>query len=433
MQIEVENTGALERRLTVRLPSATLNDKVRERMQELSRTVRLKGFRPGKVPAKVLEQRFGSDVRREVLGDVIGSSFREAVRQQNLRPAMPPRIASAPESGENIEYTATFEVIPEIGAVEVSAMEVGRLDAEVSDADVDRMIDTLREQRRQWQRVERPAQVGDMVVFEFSVDVDGVRFPQSGSERAGTILGSGALFPAFEALLDGVVADDVRTGELSFPADFGESSLAGNNGQVELRVLRVQTSSLPEIDAIFFSSFGIREGGLERFRTDVRANLERELSNALRARRKSIVIEKLLATYSEFELPSSMVEAEHQALLAQIKERAEKAGQSLDGLDVSAFARDAQLRVRAFLLVDEIARQQNIIPDQSRLRSELSSIASTFEEPEKVIELYARDPQLMSGLRNRILEDQVVEWVLGHAKVIAQPATFAEVMQPTAS
>jgi trigger factor len=431
MQIQLEHTGALGRRLTVRLPSEQVESRVRARMQELSRTVRLKGFRPGKVPAKVLEQRFGGEVRREALTDVIGSSFREAVRQQNLRPAMPPSIDLPAESGSEIEYTATFEVMPEIGAIDVSNLEVVRVEATVDESDVDRMIETLREQRRQWNRVDRAAETGDMVLFEFFAEADGFRWPETGMERAGTILGSGALFPEFEGLLAGASADEERTAELRFPSGFREPALAGRTAKVAIRVVRVQASALPAVDEAFFASFGIREGGLERFRADVRANLERELGNALRARRKAAVIEKLLSTYADFELPKAMVAAERDAIYASARQQAEQAGLTPPS-DPSAFEREAETRIRAFLLIDEIARQQRIVPDPERVRSELMSIASTYEEPERVIELYARDQQLMANLRNRVLEDQVVDWVLDHARVVAQPATFAEIMRPGA-
>jgi trigger factor len=429
MQIQLENTGALGRRMTVRLPSDQVESRVRTRMQELSRTVRLKGFRPGKVPAKVIEQRFGGEVRREALSDVIGSSFRDAIRQENLRPAMPPSIAMPSGAGAEIEYTATFEVMPEIGAIDVGNLEVVRLDAEVGESDIDRMVETLREQRRQWNKVDRGAEPGDMVLFEFMAESDDVRWPENGMERAGTILGSGALFPAFEAMLAGVKADDERTADLSFPEGFREAALAGRVAKVSLHVIRVQTSTLPEVDEVFFQSFGVREGGLEKFRADVRANLERELANALRARRKASVIEKLLSVNSDFELPKGMIDAECQALEARARQIAEQSGRPApSGPD--AFVREAELRVRAFLLIDEIARQQGITPDTDRVREDLLSIASTYEEPEKVIELYVRDQQLMANLRNRVLEDQIVDWVLVNARVVAQPAGFADVMQP---
>lgn len=431
MQIQLENTGALGRRMTVRLPSEQVESRVRTRMQELSRTVRLKGFRPGKVPAKVIEQRFGGEVRREALSDIIGSSFRDAIRQENLRPAMPPSIAIPPGAGAEIEYTATFEVMPEIGAIDVGNLEVVRLDAEVGEPDIDRMVETLREQRRQWNKVDRGAEPGDMVLFEFMAESDDVRWPESGMERAGTILGSGALFPEFEAMLTGVKADDERTADLSFPENFREAALAGRVAKVSIRVIRVQTSTLPEVDDVFFQSFGVREGGLEKFRADVRANLERELANALRARRKASVIEKLLSVNSDFELPKGMIDAECQALEAQARQIAEQGGRPAPS-GPEAFVREAELRVRAFLLIDEIARQQGITPDTDRVREDLLSIASTYEEPEKVIELYVRDQQLMANLRNRVLEDQIVDWVLVNARVVAQPAGFADVMQPGA-
>lgn len=431
MQVSLENVGKLERKLTVRIPAAQVETRVRARIKELGRTVRIKGFRPGKVPASVLEQRFGAQVRNEAMSDAISSSWQEAIRQENLRPAVAPSISAQPADGDQIEYTATFEVVPELGTIDASGLSIVKCVATVEDADIDRMIDTLRQQRRQWDPVERAAAAGDMALFEYAVTADGQRFPAEGMERAGTIIGSGALFAEFDALITGAGAGDARSGQVTLPAGFREASMAGKTATVELAVIRVQASTLPELDDAFIAGFGVREGGMERFRADVRANLERELDGAVRGRTKADAVQKLLAAYADLEVPRGMIENEIKGLLAQAQQNAQRAGVQPPN-DASLFATEALSRVRAFILLTEIARQNSIAPDQKRINQTLAQIASTYEEPEKVVELYSRDQELMASLRNRVVEDQVIDWLVEHAQVTEQKMAFTELMQAQA-
>lgn len=425
MQVSVENVGTLGRKLTVRFPAERLESTVRTRIQEMGRTARLKGFRPGKVPPKVIEQRFGKQIRSEALSEVIGSSYQEAVAQENLRPALRPAISTSglPDNGE-IEYTATFEVMPEFGRIDVSNLDIVKPLASVTDADIDQMIETLRLQRRTWSQVERAAAAGDMVLFEYAAQGEGFRYPESGMDRVGSVLGSGALFSAFEDQLTGRVIGDEFDQDLTFPADFRVARLAGNTAAVSVRIMRVQEPRLPDVDDAFAASFGIKEGGLARFREDVRANLERELNDAVTTRLKSAVLEKLLATHPDLELPQGMVESDARSLARQANPDAADA--------FAAYLPAARGRVAAGLLLAELARQNDIRVDPRRVSAALAIIASTYEEPEKVVELYSRDPQIMDGLRNRVLEDQVVEWIAEHASVSEQTLSFNEVMRPGA-
>ncbi len=429
MQVSVENVSKLERKLTVKIPSERYESRVQERMRELGRSVRLKGFRPGKVPAKVIEQRFGAQIRNEAMSDVIGSSFQEAVRKENLRPAVAPSIRTQEAPKGEIEYVATFEVVPELGPIDVASLDVVRVSAEVEDGDIDRMIETLRAQRRQWTAVERVAQAGDMVLFEYAATTaDGVRRPESGRERVGTIVGSGAMSAELEQRLVGMKTGEEATLEVTFPASFRQRELAGQRADVELAVVRVSEGRLPDVDDAFIASFGVTEG-IAKFRGDVRANLERELHNALRGRLKAEVVEKLVAAHDHVEVPKGMVEGEARAMLREGQIRAERMGleppQSTD-----PFKDGATKRVRAFILIGELAKQNAIALDQRRVANELASIASTYEEPEKVIELYSKDQEVMANLRNRVLEDQVVEWIAEHAKHTEQRSTFQQVLNP---
>lgn len=431
MQVSVEQISTLERKMTVRVPAARYEERVRERMRELGQNVRLKGFRPGKVPATVIEKRFGDQVRSEILGDVIGGSFQDAISEHKLRPAMSPRISrdnDAPK--EELVYTATFDVMPEVGDIDVANLSLTRLESKVEDADVERMIETLRQQRRQWSPIDRAAQTADMVVFEFSAQAGDARVPAEGIERAGTVLGSGALFKGFEDVLLGMSAGDEKDAKIDFPAEFREAALAGKHADVHIKVVRVQESSLPVIDEAFAASFGI-SGGLDKFRQDVRANLEREMRTTLNGRNKLHAVDTLVFSFKGFDLPQSRIEAETQALLAQAQESASRAGRAAEAPaePTDQMRTVARNRVHASVLLEELSIRHQIRPTQQRVSDMLATIASTYEEPQKVIEMYLRDQQLMQGLRIRAMEDEVADWVFEHAKVTPQFLGFQQLMQ----
>ncbi|HEX7916919.1 trigger factor [Rudaea sp.] len=434
MQVSVENLGKLERKLTVRVPADQYESQVKARLAEVARSVRLKGFRPGKIPPKVIEQRFGSQVRGEAISELIRNSFNEAVGKENLRPAMSPEIdtTGVPTDGQ-IEYTAKFEVLPEIGTIDVSQLEITKSSASVSDADVDAMIETLRAQRRDWAPVERAAQPGDMALFEYSAQGSdasgGFRHPAEGADRVGTIIGSGAMTTGIEDALIGRATGDTVNAEVDFPADFREPTLASRRAQVEAKLIRLQESKLPEVDETFIRAFGIADGGVEKFRSDVRANLEREFKGMLSARLKNEVVSKLVDAYPQIDLPQGMIDREAQLLAQQAQEQAKQQGQIAPGPE--AFTEIARRRVAAGVLVGELARANNIRLDNRRVAETLASFASTYEEPERVVELYQRDPQLMGGLQSRVMEDQVADWIADHAKVTEQTLSFGEAMRPT--
>jgi len=432
MQVSIENTGSLGRKLTVSVPADQLETTIKNRLSELNRTVRLKGFRPGKVPPKVIEQRFGAQVRSEAVGQLIQSSFQQAVRQENLRPAVQPQIETSgvPEGGE-FKYVATFDVMPEIGNIDVSSLKITRPVAEVVDADIDRMIDTLRQQRRTWAEVSRPAAKGDLVLFESVATTATGRHPAEGSDRSGTVLGSGGILADLEDKLVGLSVGDERELDVSFPADFRNPALAGQDVKLSVKIIKISESKLPELEEEFFSAFGISEGGLERFRSEVRANLERELKGALMVRLKNDVVNKLLAAFPDLEVPQRLVEAEAFGLAQQAAQQARAQGRPVPEKPVlEPFFPQAKARVAAALLIGELARQNGIRLDQKRLQETIQLIASTYEQPEQVVELYAKDPQLLEGLRNRVIEDQVIDWIADHADASSTMLSFEEVLRP---
>lgn len=434
MQVSVENVGKLERKLTVRLPAEGLQSQVAARLRDLGRNVRIHGFRPGKVPPRVIEQRFGAQVRSEALGEVIRQGFTDAVQQENLRPAVAPSIeaTSTGEDGE-VAFVATFEVMPEIGQIDVSGLKIQRPVAAVEEADVERMIETLRLQRRSWNPVERAAQTGDMVMFESFGNTDSGRVPAEGVDRAGTIIGSAAILPALEEKLIGLASGEEADIEVAFPEGYRVAALAGKTVQMHIRIVRVSEPALPEIDADFIRSFGVDAGDVATFHKEVRANLERELKGALMARLKSEVVEKLLAAHAELDLPARMIESESVSLARQAEQQAQQQGGPGGSASPAAFTEVAKRRVAAALLLGELARQNEIRLDTARVVETLNLIASTYEDPQEVVELYRREPQLMQGLQSRVIEDQVIDWIADHADLTEQKLDFQEVMRPMAA
>ncbi|GHE35591.1 trigger factor [Vulcaniibacterium thermophilum] len=430
MQVSVESLGTLERRVTFRLPADRLENQVGARLREIARGARIKGFRPGKVPTKVIEQRYGAQVRAEVLDELLREGFGQAVRENALQIAGSPRIEPAPEA-DGLSYVATFEVVPDFGEIDVARLQVIRHTAEVTDADIDAMIENLRLQRRGWQAVERPAQAGDAVEIETWSQADGERIPAEGTERGASVLGSGTMFPAVENALLGMSAGEERTVEVEFPADWRVPQFAGRKVQVHLKVVKVSEPVLPEVDAAFIRSFGVKSGELEQFRADIRTNLERELKGALMTRLRREVGEQLIAAYSHVELPPRLVENEARELARQAIEQARRQGRQVNPpADAHLeFMDAARKRVLVGLLVGEVARRNQLTLDPRRVTETLQLIASTYEEPQQVIELYRNDPQLMAGLQARVMEEQVIDWIADRAQHTEQKLSFGEAIR----
>lgn len=429
MQVSVENTGELGRRVTVEVPADRIDSQVDKRIRDLGKQVKLKGFRPGKVPMNVLRQRYGDQVREEVLNDVMRETFQQAMNDENLRPAVTPEItAKGRQSGENLEYTAEFEVYPELDGIDVSKLELERPQAEVTDADVDTMIETLQAQRRDWQQVDREAREGDLVVIQYSAEAGEARHPAEGTERAGTVLGSDALFADLEKSLEGVKKGDQKTVPVAFPGDFRVEALAGESGQVHFEVVSVSEGKVPEVDEEFIRSFGIASGDMEEFRTEVRRNLERELHQTVMERLRAQVVEGLIQSHQDLDLPEKLVEQEAENLQRQ----AQGGQQGGEAPALSAFMDQARRRVTAGFLLNEIARQNSLQADSGRVREKIGEIAATYEQPEQVIEAYQSDPRLVENVRSLVLEEQVVEWIVEHAAVTDKPMSFNALMRPGA-
>ncbi|MFU8876506.1 MAG: trigger factor [Wenzhouxiangellaceae bacterium] len=420
----MEKTGDLGRRLTVELPSDEIDSKVSGRLNELRGQVRLKGFRPGKVPLNVVRQRYGAQVRQEVLQEAMQNALQEAISEQELRVAGVSSLA--PEDGageETFRFTAEVEVFPELPAIDLADLELERPQVEISDDDIDDMIRTLREQRRSWSDAGHPATDGDRVTVEFHAEIDGARVPESGERTIKPVLGSGVLFEAFEQALTGRQAGESGEAEIEFPADFGDEELAGHKAKVGFTVKAVEASSMPEADDAFAEEFGI-DGGMEQMRVDVRKNLEREMRAARSNRLKQHVTDKLAERYADFSLPEAAVRQEIAQMQGQLRQQY---GEQVN-LPEDQLRPGAEKRVRLGFLLAEIARQNEMEIDPARVDARIADIADTYENPSEVIELYRQNQQLLGQIENSVLEEQVVDWVLENANVQDREMKFKELM-----
>lgn len=423
MQVSVEKTGDLERKLTVQVPGESIDSKVSGRLNELRRQVRLKGFRPGRVPMNIIRKRYGDQVREEILQEVMQSSLQEAIGEQDMRVAGVNRIEPNPAGEDSgFEFTAELEVFPEMPEIDVADMGVERPEVEVSEEDVNDMIETLREQHRSWNVVERGAQADDRVQLAYVAELDGERIPEKGEHEIAPIIGQLGAFPELEPLLEGAAAGDEKEAELTFPHAYRFDSLAGKTAQVKLRIKAVEEPELPEVDEAFAESFGV-EGGVEQLRADVRKNLEREMRQAITNRVKQAVTDQLGERYGDIRLPESAVRQEAQQMQSQLQQRT---GQQPPPAE--QFRDGAEKRVRLGLLLAEIARQHDISIDPGRVQAKIEEVAETYDQPEQVIELYRSEPQLMEQIENMVLEDQVVDWVLENASVSNKTMSFKELM-----
>jgi len=435
MQVSLETTSGLERRLTIGVPAEQVEAEVANRLKQAARTVTLKGFRKGKVPMTVVQQRFGAGVRQEVVGDVISRSFYAAVQKENVRPAGQPSIeAKQLAPGQDLQYTATFEVYPTVQLSDVSAFEITRYTAEVTDADVDSMIEVLRKHQTTWVLADRAAADGDQVNIDFTGTKDGVEFAGGKAEGQNLVLGSKSMIPGFEDGIVGLKAGEEKTITVTFPADYQAEELKGAEAQFAIKVNSVSEAQLPELNKEFFVKFGVEKGGEKQFRKEVKANMERELSNALKAKVKTQVMDALLSSHST-DLPKALVANEIHVLRNQMLQRFGGQTQNFDVqtlLPDTMFQEEAQRRVTLGLIVGEIVKSSKLKPEAKRVKAMIEDIASTYQEPKEVVEYYNSNQELLAGVESAVLEDQVVDHVLSKAKVTDQASSYEEIIKANA-
>jgi trigger factor len=430
MQVSIETLEGLERRMTVQVPSERVTEAVEKKLKDLSKTVRLDGFRPGKVPLKVVQQKFGGHVRQEVIGDVIESSYQEALIQEKVRPAGMPSIDSiSSEDKEDMSYTATFEVYPEIEKLEFEAIELEKPVVEITDQDFEDMLLKLREQRKTWKETRSAAKKGFQVMVDFEGRIDGELFEGGAGKDMAVEIGAGQMLPEFEAGLEGVKAGEEKTVEVNFPEDYHGKDVAGKTAEFTLKATRVSEPELPELDEEFAKSFGVDNGDLDKMRADIRANMEKEKNDRLKQDIKNKAMSGLLE-HNEIIAPSALVAEEVKSLRTQAAQRMGQDPSAMDetSLPDELFREEATRRVQLGLLISEVIRQEKIELDQSLVDASIEEMAVAYEQPDQVRDYYRQNQQARSGLESMVLEDQVVAHILEKASVTEKQGSFEDLM-----
>ena len=433
MQVSVETTQGLERRMTVALPSEDIDSAVLERLKNLSKTARLNGFRPGKVPFKVVKKRFEPQVRSEVLGSLINRSYYDAVQQENLRPAGQPDIVpgESPTDDEiGFSFVATFEVFPEFEPVYNDTIKVNRPQVTIETSDVDEMVDNLLKQRTEYSAVQRESRDGDQIMIDFNGRIDGEEFDGGKAEKAPLVLGSKQMIPGFESQLTGLNAGDEKTIDVTFPEDYQAEHLAGKVTQFDIKVHEVKEASLPELNEELIRSFGIEDGQVESLRADIEKNMQRELKQRVDKQVKGQVMDGLVAL-NEIDVPAALINEENKRQKEQMLEKMPP-GTEVSALPDELFSEQSKRRVQLGLIVGEIIQRSNLSADAAAVRDHVELLASSYEDPQQVVEYYYGNAELLKNIEGMVLEEAVTDTVLEAATIIEEPTSFKDIMNPPA-
>jgi len=431
MQVSIESSTGLERQLKIGVPAEKIDQEVTNRLQKATKTVSIKGFRKGKVPLKVVKQHYGKGVRQEVVGEIVNSSFYEAIQQEDLKPVGQPQINDLlDKEGQDLEFMAVFEVFPEVTLKPLTKVKLDRPVSEVTDADVEKMIEQLRNQQSSFKVGKKKAKDGHQVNIDYIGTRDGEEFDGGKAEGQDLVLGSNSMIPGFEKGLEGLSAGDETVLKLSFPDDYQAEELKGAAVEFAVKVNSVASKALAKMDDEFFKLFGVESGGEAKFREDVLDNMERELRNAIRTKVKNRVMNQLFELNS-VELPSALVANEINQLKQQMVQQF-GGGQQIDlsMLPDEMFKEKAERRAALGVIVSEIVKVEELSPDEDQVRARVDEIASTYEQPKEVVDYYYSKPELLSSVEGVVLEDQVTELVLAKAKIKEQTLAYEDAIKP---
>ncbi|MEZ5498940.1 MAG: trigger factor [Steroidobacteraceae bacterium] len=425
MQVSVTATGGLERRLEVAVPAAQVSDQVEARLKRLARTARIKGFRPGKAPLAIIRQQYGAQVHSEVIDDLVRTSLNEALDKENLRPAAGPRIEPKSMSpGSDLEYVATFEVLPDVTLAPAEDLAIARPSASITDQDITDMVENLRSQRPVFTEVARNAAGNDRVTVDYHGTIDGQPFKGSEASDVPFVLGTGRLLKELEDAVQGAAAGERREASVQYPDDYSNQDVAGKSAHFTITVKKVEEQSLPPLDEAFCKAFGVADGNIEALRTEVRQSMERELAQAIRNRLRAAVMDALVAA-NPIELPTSMVEQSIQDLQIDMARRLNiRDAAQLPGRE--PFVEPARRRVALGLILGEIIRRENLAAAPQRVAARIEEIASAYPEPQQVRKFYADNREAMRQVESSVLEEQVIDWLVERARISDQPASFRE-------
>ena len=430
MQVSVETTNGLERKMTVVIEEERLSSVIDGRLQDMTKTVKVKGFRSGKVPLKIVKQQYAQQVRQEVVGDVLQSTLYEAIGQEKLNPAGQPKIDSLKsDPGEGMEYTALFEIYPEVKLGDLSKETVEKQVAEIADADVAEMLETVRGQHKEWVETDGAAKDGDQLNISFKGMIDGELFPGGEANDMPIELGSGRMIKGFEEGLVGAKAGDDVTLSVTFPDDYQAKELAGKPAQFETHVNKVEEAKLPELDDEFAKSLGIKDASIENMQKEIKASMQQELDSRLNTQMKSSVMDALINAH-DFDVPKPLIEDESEAIKKNMIENMKQQGMQDQGMEINAsmFADQAIRRVKLGLIMSEIVKSEKIEADEDRVNKKIADIAAPYEQPQQVVEWYMGDKQRLAEVRALVTEEQIVDWAMEKAKVVDKKVSFKDIM-----
>ncbi|MEM1440262.1 MAG: trigger factor [Pseudomonadota bacterium] len=422
MQVSVETSGALERRMKVQVPAQQIDAQINERLKRVGRTARMEGFRPGKVPAKVIRKRYGPQVRQEVITELMQSSYAEAIQQEQLTPASNPSIeAEEATEGQDFTYTAVFEVFPEVTLKDLDKIEVRVPEVDIDDADIDRMLESLREQRASWEPVDRAAAEGDQALVDFDGFLDGEPIENGSGKNVPVVLGGGQMLPDFDKGLAGAKAGDERSFDVSYPDDYPAEELAGKTAEFKALVQTVSEKVLPEIDEDFVKGFGVESGDLEQLRKEASENMAIELATKRRADIKQQVLDQLL-THNPLEVPQSLVREESQTMQQEAM-RQLGVTDPAEAPPADNFLPGAERRVQVSLLVQAFIREEGITVERDRVEAKMRELFAGYDDSDGLVANYLSDPKFLRQIEPMVLEDQAIEAL--RTKGTDKPETIA--------
>ena len=433
MQVTVENVSELGRRMTVTVEDANIEQTIQDRLIAIRPNMKAAGFRPGKVPMKMVEQMHGGTARRDVIDNIVQTSMQEAFTQEKINPASRPSIEEMNEEDGAFAYTLAYEVFPEIKKVNLKDVSIERITAEVQDDDVDAMLETLREQRLTWEPVKRGVKEEEQITVDFVGTIDGEAFQGGTGTDVAIVIGSGQMLPGFETQLVGKKAGQETTVTVTFPDDYQAEQLTGKTAEFAVIVKAVAKKKLPKLDKAFAALCGV-EAGIAALKKEVRANMGRELENALKQKNKKTVMD-MLTEKNEVNLPEAPVEREAEHLMEQAKKNLQQQGVDIEGIPFTTdgFKDSAKQRVALSLLIGKIITENEIQADDAKVKAVIELMASSYEDPEDVVKYYMNDPQKLSEVQMMVVEDMVVEWIIEQVKVEEKTSTFSEVMNSNAA
>ncbi|MAD92101.1 MAG: trigger factor [Gammaproteobacteria bacterium] len=426
MDVIVETTGTLERRMRVEMPITTINQQIDSRLKSVGQTAKLKGFRPGKVPAKVVKQRYGRQVREEVVGEVLQKSYAKAITEQGLKPAGQPKIEAEDDNGKTFLFTATFEVMPDIELKDLEKIKTDKVNVTIADTDIDEMILNLRKQKAIWDSVDRKSAKGDRVVIDFVGKIKGNSFPGGEGKEFPVLLGSGQMLPDFEKGLIGVSAGDEKTLKVKFPKDYHSQELAGNKADFTVNIHKVEEENLPELDDKFIKDFNISDGGVDQFKDDIRENMNREAEQKVKIVEREQAMNGLLKA-NPIEIPQVLKYQEMQAMQQEAMQR-----MGLDDINkapnIENFSDSAEKRVAFGLLLNQLVIDKGIEADDKMLRIQVEELCAGYENADDMIDMYIKNPQVMQQIKPMVVEKLAIKWIIENGSSKSKKISFKNFM-----